>query len=178
MISMPIINRAIPSNMPIRAAPITGDAIITKANIIAITPAAILNILNQLRLVLSPIPWITLAIPSISKAIASKIIKNAVVPTGNDRTIIDNIITIIPRPMLPQRDLLGINIPLKTFSIPTTNNIIATNMTNETTVNAGETRTDIDIITAITPRPICAARSQPGDLGSKEEDEDTMYYYW
>jgi hypothetical protein len=43
-------------------------------------------------------------------------------------------------------------------------------MTNETTVNAGETRTDIDIITAITPRPICAARSQPGDLGSKEED--------
>jgi hypothetical protein len=47
-------------------------------------------------------------------------------------------------------------------------------MTNETTVNAGEARTDIDIITAITPRPICAARSQPGDLGSKEE-EDTRY---
>ena len=74
--------------------------------------------------------------------------------------------------MLPQRDLLGINIPLKTFSIPTTNKIIATNMTNETTVNAGETRTAIDIITAITPRPICAARSQPGDLGSKEEEEE------
>ena len=105
MISMPIINRAIPSNMPTRAAPITGDAIITRANTIAITPAAILNILDQLRLVLSAIPWITLAIPSISKAIASKIIKNAVVPTGNDRTMIDNIITIIPRPTLPQRDL-------------------------------------------------------------------------
>jgi hypothetical protein len=92
--------------------------------------------------------------------------------------MIDNIITIIPRPMLPQRDLLGINIPLRTFSIPTTNKIIATNMTNETTVNAGEARTDIDIITAITPRPICAARSQPGDLGSeREEEEDTLYYY-
>jgi len=48
-------------------------------------------------------------------------------------------------------------------------------MTNETTVNAGEARTDIDIITAIMPRPICAARSQPGDLGSEreEEEEDT-----
>jgi hypothetical protein len=173
MISMPIINRAIPSNMPTRAAPITGDAIITKANTIAITPAAILNILDQLRLVLSAIPWITLAIPSISKAIASNIIKNAVVPTGNDRTIIDNIITIIPRPMLPQRDLLGINIPLKTFSIPTINKIIATILTNKTTDNAGEASTNIDIITAITPRPICAARSQPGDLGSEREEEDT-----
>ena len=76
--------------------------------------------------------------------------------------------------MLPQRDLLGMNIPLRTFSIPTTNNIIATNMTNETTVNAGEASMDIDIITAIMPRPICAARSQPGDLGSeREEEEDT-----
>lgn len=76
--------------------------------------------------------------------------------------------------MLPQRDLLGINIPLRTFSIPTTNNIIATNITLETTADAGEARTDIDIIIAITPRPICAARSQPGDLGSeREEEEDT-----
>jgi hypothetical protein len=121
---------------------------------------------------LCAIPWITLAIPSISKAIASKIIKNAVVPTGNDRTIIYNIITIIPRPIVPQRDLLGINIPLKTFSIPTTNNIIANNMTIETTANAGEASMDIDIITAITPNPICAERSQPGDLGS-EREEDT-----
>jgi len=47
-------------------------------------------------------------------------------------------------------------------------------MTNETTVNAGEASMDIDIITAIMPRPICAARSQPGDLGSeREEEEDT-----
>ena len=99
MISMPIINRDIPSNMPTRAAPITGDAIIIRANTIAITPEAILNIFDQLRLVLFSISWITLAIPSISKAIASKIIKNAVVPTGKDRTIIDNIITIIPRPI-------------------------------------------------------------------------------
>ena len=99
MISMPIINRAIPSNMPTRASPITGDAIIIRANTIAITPEAIMNILDQLRLVLFSISWITLAIPSISKAIASNIIKNAVVPTGNDRTIIDNIITIIPRPI-------------------------------------------------------------------------------
>ena len=79
----------------------------------------------------------------------------------------------IPRPTLPQRDLLGINMPLKTFSIPTTNNIIATNTTNETTVDAGEARTAIDSITAITPRPICAARSQPGDLGSEREEDDT-----
>lgn len=77
--------------------------------------------------------------------------------------------------MLAQRDLLGINIPLKTFSIPTTNNIIATNTTNVTTVDAGETRTAIDSITAIMPRPICAARSQPGDLGSEREEEDTLY---
>lgn len=76
--------------------------------------------------------------------------------------------------MLAQRDLLGINIPLKTFSIPTTNNIIATNTTNETTVDAGETRTAIDSMIAIMPRPICAARSQPGDLGS-EREEDTLY---
>ena len=77
--------------------------------------------------------------------------------------------------MVPQRDLLGINMPLMTFSIPITNNIIATNVTSKTTVNAGETRTAIDIITAIIPRPICAARSQPGDLGSEreEEEEDT-----
>jgi len=74
--------------------------------------------------------------------------------------------------MLPQRDLLGINIPLRTFSIPTTNNIIATNTTNETTVNAGEASMDIDIITAIMPRPICAARSQPGDFGSEREEEE------
>jgi hypothetical protein len=74
--------------------------------------------------------------------------------------------------MLPQRDLLGINIPLKTFSIPTTNNIIAANTTNVTTVDAGETRTAIDSITAIIPRPICAARSQPGDLGSEREEEE------
>lgn len=79
--------------------------------------------------------------------------------------------------MLPQRDLLGINIPLSTFSIPTTNNIIASNMTIETTVNAGEARTEIDNITAIAPRPICAARIQAGDLGSeREEEEDTLYY--
>jgi hypothetical protein len=61
--------------------------------------------------------------------------------------------------------------PLKTFSIPTTNKIIASNMTLETTDDAGEASMDIDIITAITPRPICAARSQPGDLDSKEEDD-------
>jgi hypothetical protein len=48
--------------------------------------------------------------------------------------------------------------------------LLATNITLETTADAGEARTDIDIITAITPRPICAARSQPGDLDSKEED--------
>ena len=52
MISMPIINRAIPSNLPTRAAPITGDAIIIRANTIGITPEAILNIFDQLRLVL------------------------------------------------------------------------------------------------------------------------------
>ena len=94
--------------------------------------------------------------------------------------MIDNIITIIPRPTLAQRDFLGINIPLRTFSIPTTNKIIASNMTLVTTADAGEARMDIDIITAITPRPICAARSQPGDLGSErgggEEEEDTLYY--
>ena len=88
--------------------------------------------------------------------------------------MIDNIITIIPRPTLPQRDLLGMNIPLRTFSIPTINRIIASNMTLVTTADAGEASMDIDIITAIMPRPICAARSQPGDLGSeREEEEDT-----
>ena len=80
--------------------------------------------------------------------------------------------------MVPQRDLLGINIPLKTFSIPTINKIIATDMTIETMDDAGEASTNIDIITAIMPRPICAARSQPGDLGSeREEEEDTLYDY-
>jgi hypothetical protein len=44
-------------------------------------------------------------------------------------------------------------------------------MTLITTDDAGEASMDIDIITAITPRPICAARSQPGDLDSKEEDD-------
>ena len=78
--------------------------------------------------------------------------------------------------MVPQRDLLGINMPLKTFSIPTINKIIATILTNKTTVNAGEASTNIDIITAITPSPICAARSQPGDLGSEREEEDTLYH--
>jgi hypothetical protein len=92
--------------------------------------------------------------------------------------MIDNIITIIPRPTLAQRDFLGINIPLRTFSIPTTNKIIASNMTLVTTADAGEARMDIDIITAIIPRPICTARIQPGDLGSErgEEEEDTLYY--
>ncbi len=79
--------------------------------------------------------------------------------------------------MVPQRDLLGINIPLKTFSIPTINKTIAINTTIETTVNAGEARTNIDSITAIIPRPICTARIQPGDLGSEREEEDTLYYY-
>jgi hypothetical protein len=44
-------------------------------------------------------------------------------------------------------------------------------MTIETMDDAGEASTNIDIITAIAPRPICAARSQPGDLDSKEEDD-------
>ena len=81
--------------------------------------------------------------------------------------------------MLPQRELLGINIPLKTFSIPTINKIIATDITIETTDNAGEASMNMDIITAITPRQIGAARSQPGDLGSEreeEEEDDTLYY--
>ena len=47
-------------------------------------------------------------------------------------------------------------------------------MTLVTTDYAREASMDIDIITAITPRPICAARSQPGDLGS-EREEDTWY---
>jgi hypothetical protein len=53
-------------------------------------------------------------------------------------------------------------------------------MTLVTTADAGEARMDIDIITAIIPRPICTARIQPGDLGSEreeeEEEEDTLYY--
>ena len=66
--------------------------------------------------------------------------------------------------MLPQRELLSTNIPLRTLSIPTTSNMTESVTVIETTEAAGWTKINVDNIIAIAPRPICVARIELVDF--------------
>ena len=72
----------------------------------------------------------------------------------------------IPSPMVPHRDLFVINIPLIIFSIPTIIKIMPSMNMIESIVIPGCTKTNIDNMIAITPRPICAPRIHVGDFDS------------
>jgi hypothetical protein len=63
-----------------------------------------------------------LEIPSTSKAIPKSKTTNVPAWIGNARTIKDIIITIIPKPMLANRDFPESTTPLTIFSIPENNN--------------------------------------------------------
>jgi hypothetical protein len=70
--------------------------------------------------------------------------------------------------------------PVIIRSIPTTNKTIPIRNTIVTNVKAGKAITYIDIITAITPKPICAARTQNGDFVSEAVilyNQNRMYAY-
>ena len=128
---------AIPNTRDAKTAPYKGDAIISPETATAITPATTPNTLDHPLPCLSPIPRIIPAIPTNNSATAIRSSRKTVVPTGYDRNIDAKIITRTPRPMLPQRELLSTNIPLRTLSIPTTSNMAESITVIETTEAAG-----------------------------------------
>ncbi len=154
IICIPVINSAIPIIRPTNLTPKAGDAIINIPKAISNAPTPILNPLDQLRLSLSPNPCITLEMPFIKSATPISIIRNIVVPNGNAITMIANMITSIPKPTLAQRDLLLINIPVITLSIPTISKRIPTKYTIDAIASPGEASIDIDKMTASAPNPI------------------------
>jgi hypothetical protein len=74
--------------------------------------------------------------------------------------------TIIPKPILAQRDLLFITMPLITLSIPTISKMIPIINTTDAMVIAGLTIKTMARTIAMAPRPIRAARDHPGAFGS------------
>ena len=164
IISIPIIKRAIPTITPSSFAPKTGDTIIAMDTARAMTPTPILKALAHPRFSLFPTPCTILSIATKNNANASKYITNTVVPTGNARRVMDSMIAIMPNTILAKRDFLLMNIPLMTSAIPITNKAIERIYTIDTVAMAGLAMTYIDSMTAITPKPICAPRTQPGLL--------------
>jgi len=166
IISIPIIRRAIPTITPSSFAPKTGDTIIAMDTARAMIPTPMVKALAHPRLSLFPTPCTILSIPTKNNAIARRYITNTVVPTGNARRVMDNMITIMPNTILAKRDFLLMNIPLKTSPIPITNKTIERMYTIDNVAKAGLAIMDIDSMTAINPKPICAPRSQPGLLST------------
>ena len=82
MISIPIINSAIPKNTDTNTAPAKGDAITKKDIAIAKAPAPMLNPLAQPGLWLLPNPYTTWEIPANNKPMPNIIITNTPVDTG------------------------------------------------------------------------------------------------
>ena len=82
MISIPIINSAIPKKTDTNTAPAYGDAITKKDKAIAKAPAPMLNPLAQPGLSLLPSPFTTWEIPMKSKPNPNINITNTAVDTG------------------------------------------------------------------------------------------------
>jgi hypothetical protein len=74
------------------------------------------------------------------------------------------IMTSTPRPIFVHLDLPGEKIPTIISSIPTKKRTIASIKIIEMYVIAGEARANIDRAMINAPKPICTARSQPGDF--------------
>ncbi len=150
--------------MPATTRPISGKTITAIANIIESIPTPILKNFDQLLPCLSLIPWMILDIPSTSNAIPSNRTTNTLASTGYAKAINEIIITIMPKPMLANRDLPDLIKPLITFSIPANNNRKARKMMTDIVPKIGLISTKIDRINIIIPRPIWTARNQVGDF--------------
>ena len=125
IISIPVIRNAIEIMRANRTSPKEIGCAITRIDTaILSTPTPIRKALYE-REALLDIPWIILAIPLKSKAIATRITRTADVNTGNCISTMEKAITSIPIPILAKRDPLeyGAAIPTAILSIPTTSKI-------------------------------------------------------
>jgi hypothetical protein len=124
MISIPIINSAIPKNTDTNTAPAYGDAITKKDKAMAKGPAP-LNPLAQPGPSLLPSPFTVWEIPMKSKPNPSINITSTAVDTGYPTAIEPKMRASTTSPTVPHRDLFATNIPPIIFSIPTMIRIIA-----------------------------------------------------
>ena len=154
MISIPIINSAIPKKTDTNTAPAKEDAITKKDIAMAKAPAPMLNPLAQPGLWLLPIPYTTWEIPMKSKPNPNINITNTAVDTGADTAIEPKMRASTPSPTVPHRDLFATNIPLIIFSIPTMIKIMPARYMIAVTVIPGCMNTNMDNMIARTPRPI------------------------
>jgi hypothetical protein len=110
MISIPIINSAIPKKTDTKTAPAKGDAITKKDIAMAKAPAPMLNPLTHPGLWLVPIPYTTWEIPRNSKPNPNINITNTAVDTGAATAIEPNIMATTPSPTVeifenPEKEL-------------------------------------------------------------------------
>lgn len=156
-------------SIPATTAPRNGEAKISTDTPIPKIPAMILKARDPLLIVLSPMPWIILDIPSNNNATAINITTNSAVATGKANAIIATISTRIPNPIVPHLDEpgKGAKIPTNIRSKPVMNKIIARIYTTEMNANAGKNNAMIASTSAIIPSPICIALIQPGDFDSE-----------
>lgn len=159
-----VISNAIPINMPATTRPISGKTITAIANMMESIPTPILKNFDQLLPCLSLIPWTILDIPSTSNAIPNNSTTNTLASTGYANAINEIIITIMPKPMLANRDVPDLIKPLITFSIPANNKRKARKMMTDIAPKRGLISTKIDRTNIIMPRPIWTARNQVGDF--------------
>src|SRR5215510_15737265 len=117
MISIPMINSAIPKKTDTNTAPAKGDAITKKDIAMAKAPAPMLNPLAQPGLSLLPSPFTTWEIPANSKPMPNIIITNTAVDTGYPTAIEPKMRASTPSPTVPQRDLFFKNIDLCTCCV-------------------------------------------------------------
>ena len=118
-----------------------------------------------------------LDIPSTSNAIPNNSTTNTLASTGYAKAINEIIITIMPKPMLANRDLPDLIKPLITFSIPANNNRKARKMITEIAPKMGLISTKIDRINIMIPRPIWTARNQVGDFSLLIQNDPSLVYY-
>jgi hypothetical protein len=107
MISIPIINSAIPKKTDTNTAPAKGDAITKKDIAMANAPAPILNPLAQPGLSLLPTPYTTWEKPRNSKPNPNINITNTAIDTGAATAIEPKIRASTPSPTVPHRDLFA-----------------------------------------------------------------------
>ena len=157
MISIPIINSAIPKKTDTNTAPAKGDVITKKDKAMAKAPAPMLNPLAQTGPSLLPSPFTTWEMPANSKPMPNMIITNTAVCTGYPTAIEPKMTASAPSPTVPHRDLFATNIPLIIFSIPTMIKIMPVRYTIVATVIPGCMNTNMDNMIARTPRPIIYA---------------------
>jgi hypothetical protein len=172
-----VTSNAIPINMPATTRPISGKTITAIANMMESIPTLILKNFDQLLPCLSLIPWMILDIPSTSNAIPNNSTTNTLASMGYAKAINEIIITIMPKPMLANRDLPDLIKPLITFSIPANSNRKARKMITEIAPKMGLIRTKIDRINIMIPRPIWTARNQVGDFSLLIQNDASLVCY-